>query len=101
FTVTALQPGTYNVTVSANGFRSWQQNDIVLNQGDNRTLPNISLQIGQSSQQVEVVAAAEALAPVDTGEVSTTLNAHMVNDLTMTGRDAGELLKIMPGMALA
>ncbi len=57
--------------------------------------------MGKQTQQVEVVSSAEALAPVDTGEVSTTLNSHMVNDLTLTGRDAGELLKIMPGMALA
>ncbi|MBV9501485.1 MAG: TonB-dependent receptor [Acidobacteriaceae bacterium] len=101
FTFSALQPGSYDVTVTAAGFQGWQQTGIVLNQGDNRTLPNIALQVGKQTQQVEVVSSAEALAPVDTGEVSTTLNTAMVNNLTMTGRDAGELLKIMPGMALA
>lgn len=100
FTLTALQPGTYSVTVSAPGFRSWQQQHVALNLGDNRTLPNIALQVGQTSQQVEVVTGAEAVAPVDTGEVSTTLNEHMVNDIQLQGRDAGELLKIMPGMAI-
>jgi len=100
FTVTALPPGTYEVTVSATGFSSWQQKGVVLNQGDNRTLPNIALAIGQTTQEVQVVAGAEAIAPVDTGEVSTTLNERMVNDLSLQGRDAGELLKIMPGMAL-
>lgn len=101
FTVPALQPGTYNVTVSASGFRSWEQQGVALNQGDNRTLPNIALQVGQSTQQVEVVAGAEAIAPVDTGDVAVTLNSHMVTDLQLTGRDAGELLKIMPGMGIA
>jgi hypothetical protein len=100
FTLTALQPGTYSVTVSAPGFRSWEQQHLSLNLGDNRTLPNIALQVGQTSQQVEVVTGAEAVAPVDTGEVSTTLNEHMVNDIQLQGRDAGELLKIMPGMAI-
>jgi Carboxypeptidase regulatory-like domain/TonB-dependent Receptor Plug Domain len=100
FTVTALPPGTYEVTISATGFASWQQKGVVLNQGDNRTLPNIALAIGQTTQEVQVVAGAEAIAPVDTGEVSTTLNERMVNDLSLQGRDAGELLKIMPGMAL-
>ncbi len=100
FTFSALPPGSYSVTVSASGFRSWQQSGIVLNQGDTRTLPNIALQVGQSSQQVEVVSAAEAVAPVDTGEVATTLNAQMVNDLPLQGRDAGELFRIMPGMAM-
>ncbi len=99
FTFTALQPGTYSLTVSASGFRSWQQGGITLGQGDNRTLPNIALQVGEASQQVEVVAGAEAVAPVDTGEVATTLNTQMVNDLPLAGRDAGELFRIMPGMA--
>jgi Carboxypeptidase regulatory-like domain len=101
FTVTALQPGTYDVTVTATGFQGWEQKGLVLNLGDNRTLPNIALQVGQTTQQVEVITGAEAVAPVDTGEVSTTLNEHMVNDIQLQGRDAGELLKIMPGMAIA
>ncbi len=98
FTVTALPPATYDVTITAPGFQSWVQKGVVLNQGDSRTLPNIALAIGKATEQVEVVAGAEAVAPVDTGEVSTTLNNHMVNDIAIQGRDAGELLKIMPGV---
>lgn len=101
FNVTALQPGTYTVTVSAPGFNPWQQTGIVLNQGDNRTLPTIALQVGGTTQQVQVVSEAESVAPTDTAEVSSTLNTHMVNDISLQGRDAGELLKIMPGMAFA
>jgi Carboxypeptidase regulatory-like domain len=101
FTVTALQPGMYDIQITASGFKSWQQKGLVLNQGDNRTLPNISLEIGAATQQVEVTAGAESVAPVDTGEISTTLNQHMVNDITLQGRNAGELMKIMPGMAFS
>jgi hypothetical protein len=100
FTFTALQPGTYSAKITASGFRPWEQTNIVLNQGDNRTLPNIALAVGQTSQQVEVVAPAQALAPLDSGEVSTTLNQHMVSNIPLVGRDAGELMKLMPGMAL-
>ena len=101
FTVPALRPGSYTVTISATGFNNWEQTGITLSQGDNRTLPNIALQVGQATQQVEVVASSEALAPVDTADVSTTLNTHMVDQLSIQGRDAGEFLKIMPGMAMA
>ncbi len=100
FTFSAVQPGTYDLTVTAQGFRPWGQNGIVLNQGDNRTLPNIALSVGETTQQVEVVAAASAIAPVDTGEVATNLNTQMVTDLPLQGRDAGEFFKIMPGMAM-
>jgi len=47
-----------------------------------------------------VVSGADAVVPVDTAEISTTLNTEMVNDIVIGGRDAGELMKIMPGFAL-
>ena len=36
FVITAVQPATYSVSIAASGFRSWQENDIVMNQGDAR-----------------------------------------------------------------
>ncbi len=100
FTVTALQPGTYTVTVSATGFDSWQQNGVVVNQGDNRAIPNIALKVGGTSTKVEIVSTAEAVAPTDTAEVSSTLNTQLVNNIPLQGRDAGEFLNLMPGMAM-
>lgn len=100
FSITAIQPGTYTVTVSAAGFKAWEEPGVVFAQGDSRTLPNIKLQIGQVTETVEITAGADSVVPVDTAEVSTTLNQGMVQDITLAGRDAGELLKLMPGMAL-
>src|SRR5580704_18142954 len=100
FSITAIQPGTYTVTVSAAGFKAWEEPGVVFAECDDRTLPNIKLQVGQVSETVEITAGADAVVPLDTGEVSTTLNTGMVEDLALAGRDAGELLKLMPGMAL-
>jgi hypothetical protein len=100
FVITAVQPGSYSILISATGFSSWQENDITMNVGDNRDVPNIKLQVGGNSTQVSVVAGADAVVPTDTAEISTSLNQQMINDFPLAGRDAGELLKIMPGMAL-
>src|SRR5579871_319432 len=100
FTVTALQPGTYTVTITAAGFDPWQETGVVLNQGDNRAIPNVSLKVGGTSTKVEVVAGAEAVAPTDNATVSSTLNTNLVNNIPLQGRDAGEFLNIMPGMAM-
>jgi Carboxypeptidase regulatory-like domain/TonB-dependent Receptor Plug Domain len=100
FSITAVQPGTYNVTVAATGFKAWSQSGIVFAQGDNRTLPNIALQVGGVNETVEITAGALAV-PTDNAEVSTTLNQTLVTDVPILGRDAGELLKLMPGMAAA
>ncbi|HEY4764939.1 MAG TPA: carboxypeptidase regulatory-like domain-containing protein [Candidatus Sulfotelmatobacter sp.] len=99
FTVTAVQPGSYSVTVEAAGFKTWQQTGIVFAQGDNRTLPSVKLDVGQVTETVEIKAGADVVIP-DTAEVSTTLNTQLVEDVPIVGRDAGELLKLMPGMAL-
>jgi hypothetical protein len=100
FSITAVQPGTYRVIVSAAGFKTWEQGGVAFDQGDSRTLPNIKLEIGQVTETVEIKAGADSVVPLDSGEVSTSLNTQMVQDLTLAGRDAGELLKLMPGMAL-
>jgi hypothetical protein len=100
FNFAAVQPATYSVTISANGFQSWEEKDIAFTQAANVTLPSIVLQVGNSKQQIEVISAAELPVPTDTGQVSQTLNEHMITELAIQGRDAAELIKIMPGMGM-
>ena len=100
FSITAIQPGNYSVTVSAPGFKQWQQSGIAFAQGDNRTLANIALQVGAVNETVEITAGALSV-PTDNAEVSTTLNTTLVQNVPILGRDAGELLKLMPGMVAA
>jgi hypothetical protein len=99
FTITAVQPGSYSVTIEAPGFKTWDQTGIEFSQGDSKTLPSIKLEIGKVTETVEIKAGADVVIP-DNSEVSTTLNTELVEDVPIVGRDAGELLKLMPGMAL-
>jgi hypothetical protein len=98
FSVTALIPGTYSVTISAKSFATWEENGILLNQGDSRTIPNIHMKIGSESTAVTVISGADAEIPTDTAEVSDTLNNELVDSATLTGRNAAELIKMMPGI---
>ncbi len=45
-----------------------------------------------------VISGADAEIPVDTAEVSATLNNELVDSATLTGRNAAELIKMMPGV---
>jgi len=99
FTITAVQPGTYTVTIEAAGFKAWNQTGIGFSQGDSKTLPNIKLEVGNITETVEIKAGADVVIP-DNSEVSTTINQELIEDVPIVGRDAGELLKVMPGMAL-
>ena len=98
FSVTALIPGTYTLKISAKGFAGWEQQGILLNQGDTRTVPNIHLKIGGETTAVTVISGADAEIPVDSAEVSATLNNELVDTATLTGRNAAELIKMMPGV---
>lgn len=100
FNFPAVQPGVYTVTVSAPGLQPWEQKGITVTQGASLNLPGIVLQVETTRQQIEVVSAAEVVVPVDSGQSSQTLNKGMVEELSIVGRNAGELMKIMPGMAM-
>jgi Carboxypeptidase regulatory-like domain len=99
FNFAAVDPASYTVTISAKGFAGWEQKGIVFNQAENHSLPNIALKPGGETEKVEVQAATEAV-PLDTGESRMTLNSSMVTELAIQGRDAAELIKIMPGMGM-
>jgi len=99
FSITAVQPGSYSVTIEAAGFKKWERTGVTFAQGDNHTLANIKLEVGSVSETVEIKAGVDVVIP-DNAEVSTTINTELVQDTPIVGRDAGELLKIMPGMAI-
>ncbi len=100
FAITGIQPASYSITVSATGFSSWEEKGIQMGLGDTRDVPNIKLAVGGNTATVDVVAGADVQVPTDTAEISTSLNQQMIQDFPLAGRDAGELLKTVPGMAL-
>jgi hypothetical protein len=98
WSVTALIPGSYSVTITAKGFSPWEETGVVLSQGDSRTLANIHLKVGSETAAVTVISGADAEVPVDTAEISAQLNNELVDSAVLTGRDAAELIKLMPGV---
>jgi len=100
FDFPSVPPGTYTLTVSATGLRTSEQTGITLTQGSTLRMPTISLQVQTQKTEIEVVAAESVVVPVDSGQSSQTLNQNMVENISLNGRDAAELIKIMPGTAI-
>ena len=100
FSFPSLLPSTYDVTISAKGFKLWTQKGITLSNAESRTLPNVQLEVGMATETVTVETGVEAIAPVSTGASATTLNNQMVSQLAIQGRDAAEFIRLMPGMAM-
>jgi len=100
FDFPSIPPGTYSVTVSAPGLRTAELTGIVLTQGNTLRLTTIVLQVQTQKTEVEVVSAADVVVTTDSGSASQTLNQAMVENISLNGRDAAELIKIMPGAAI-
>jgi hypothetical protein len=99
FALSALPLANYTLTVTAPGFTTWEERNITLVEEARLTVPNIVLQVGTVAESVAVVAASDAVVSTDTGESSTTLNQEVTKAPPLAGRDASELVKIMPGAA--
>ena len=101
FDFPSILPATYTVTVTAQGLQTFEEQGIILTQGSTLRLPTIILQVQSTKERIEVVAGADVVVPVDSGESSQTLNKYMIENIAVSGRDAAELIKIMPGMNIA
>jgi hypothetical protein len=101
FTFAAIPPGHYTVNVSKDGFSSWEVKDVVLESADKRLVTGISLKPSTTNETITVEGTAADITPVDSGEKSTTINEHILNNVAIVGQNAAEFIKIMPGMAFS
>jgi hypothetical protein len=97
YTMPTLRPGIYTVTVEAAGFQKAQQKDIVVNPGA-PTGVDITLQVGNVNQTVEVTAAAPLL-QTESPAMGTNLNASQISSLPLGGqRTFTFLARMTPGV---
>ena len=89
-----LTPGTYSVRVTETGFASSLLSNIVVSV-DQVTRQNISLQIGDVNQSVEVQAMATTL-DTETTTIGTVIENRSIEDLPLNGRNYLQLGELVP-----
>jgi carboxypeptidase family protein len=65
FSINAVQPGDYTVSIKAPGFEQFQQTGVHFDAGDKRNLSNIALAVGSATETVTVSGTAEEWVPKD------------------------------------
>jgi hypothetical protein len=95
FTAQLLNPGTYTVTVTADGFKHAIRNGIVL-QVDRVARADFALEVGGESQTVTVNSQSLTL-DTDSTQVGQTIVENQVTQLPMNGRNFTDLLFLTPG----
>ncbi|MGB0062864.1 MAG: carboxypeptidase-like regulatory domain-containing protein [Terracidiphilus sp.] len=96
FAFPSLVPGTYDLKAAAKGFEAKVVTGIVLNAGDTREVPALSLAVGAETLTV-TVSASEEMIPVENGQHTDVLSSKDIDTLALEGRDTTELLKVLPG----
>ena len=96
FSVQQLQPGSYTITVEANGFRKTALSNVQLSVAQRLDLP-ISLIIGSASETVEVSASTQPQIENGTATVSTLITPSELKDLPLPNRDVTSLISLVPG----
>ncbi|HXH06517.1 MAG TPA: TonB-dependent receptor [Vicinamibacterales bacterium] len=96
FTIPALNPGRYTVTVSLAGFKTVTLNDVEINAGVPAAVRAV-LEVGQLQETV-TVEAASSLVQTQTAAVATTLTVTQVSNLPLTSRNTLDFVPFLPGV---
>jgi hypothetical protein len=91
-----LFPGTYELKVELSGFKTYEQKGIVISPDLTRGI-DVKLEVGQQSETITVTAQQEVI-QTETGAREGVLSAKQIDNLSVIGRSALELLRIMPGV---
>jgi hypothetical protein len=92
----ALPVGHYGLEVKASGFREYTQTDIALNANDALRL-DVLLEVGQTTESVEVKAAAAHVETTNT-QVGDVIVGGTMEALPLNGRSYTDLLGLQPGV---
>jgi hypothetical protein len=95
FAISQLDVGTYTVTITAPGFKTFSSTDLKIDAARDYTL-NATLEVGNISETVEVVAGADVVNSSN-GELSTSVTPRQVKELPLNGRNPLNLLNLIAG----
>jgi hypothetical protein len=96
FVFPTLPPSVYSLSVSATGFQSYTQTDIVL-QADQKLTANVRLKIGAATETVTVTGEVPQV-NTQTGTLSQVIDEARVVDLPLNGRNAASLITLVAGV---
>lgn len=89
-----LPPGTYEVTVTAKGFKGFRETGIVLTAGFTATI-NAQMQVGEVTDVVKVEG--EPVVDLQNNQTATTFDQNLLQDIP-SGRDPWSTVAQMPGV---
>jgi hypothetical protein len=89
-------PAAYDLKVELSSFKTYERKYVLLQANDSRGI-DVRLEVGQQSETVLVTAQTEVI-QTETGAREGVLTAKQIDNLSVIGRSALELMRILPGV---
>lgn len=100
FTFAGVNPGTYTVSVEAQGFKTVRRTDIALMASDSVLLPDLQLSLGATSESVVISAGEAPMINTENGERSSTISQDEMQRMPVESRNVSEMMKNLPGVTM-
>lgn len=99
YTAPNVPVGNYVVQVTMPGFKAASVTDIKVDIRTNRVI-DVTLEIGEVTQEVTVESASMAQVELRSGEVATLITSEQISELPMNGRSFVQLSLLVPGASI-
>ena len=96
YTAPNIQPGDYEVTITAAGFSTTKEQNVTLTVGGQQTL-NVALRVGEAAQTVLVTEAAPAI-QLGSSTISSQIDSKQILEMPLNGRSWQDLATLVPGV---
>lgn len=99
FVAPNMPPGTYTISITAEGFKNLETQGIVLSAADKLNAGEFELAIGTAAERVTVTADAGQLQlQSNSGERSDLVTGKQLNDVALNGRMVLDYMRLIPGV---
>ena len=93
-----LPAGTYEVTVTAKGFKSFSAKNIILQVAEKKRV-DVTLQLGEISEKVVVEGTSVAQVETQSSDLSGVVTGKEISQLELNGRSFVQLVALVPGVS--
>jgi len=94
----ALPPGSYDLSVTAKGFKVFQAKKIIVRVSE-KSRVDVTLQVGQVTENVVVQGENVAQVETQTSEISGVVTGKEISQLELNGRNFTQLVTLVPGVS--
>src|SRR5438105_7425596 len=98
YSVPALPPGPYNVTINAPGFRKYEATGVILRVAQ-KARNDVAMQVGTASTEVTVEGTNSAQVETQSSDLTGTVTGKQITQLQLSGRNFTQLVTLTPGVS--